>query len=82
MSKTLTRPRLSGKDNFVVDTVRFIKKEVGVIEGKVRAEAQAIAIRNVILGGAIGIVVGIVGTSLWDKYVATPSVPSAPKYQV
>jgi hypothetical protein len=80
MSKTLTR-RLAGKDNFVVDTVKFIKKEVGAIEDKVRTEARAIAIRNALFGGAIGIVVGIVGTSLWEKYMATPAPPAAQRSQ-
>lgn len=75
MSKTLTRPRLAAKDNFVVDTVKFIKKEVGAVQNKIESEAKAIAVRNMILGGAIGIVVGIVGTSLWEKYVSPPSPP-------
>lgn len=51
------------------DAVSFVKKEVGAVERKLEAEAEAIAIRNLILGGAVGIVVGIVGTSLWEKFV-------------
>lgn len=73
--------RLAGKDNFVVDTVKYIKKEVGAFENKVQAEVRSIAITGMIFGGAIGIVVGIVGTALWEKYMTTPPAPVAQRTQ-
>lgn len=82
MSKAMSNslaPRLSGKnkDNAFVSTVKFIKKEVGSVETKIKAEAREIAIRNALFGGAIGVVLGIVGTSLWQKYVTPPASPAA-----
>lgn len=68
-------PRLAGKDNILVETVKFVKKEVGGVENKLRAEAKAIAIQYTILGVAIGTVAGIVGTALWEKYVSPPTPP-------
>lgn len=68
-------PRLAGKDNIIVETVKFVKKEVGGVENKLRAEAKAIAIQYTILGVAIGTVAGIVGTALWEKYVSPPTPP-------
>lgn len=71
MKKTLA---LGKKDNFLVETVKFVKKEVGGVENKLKAEAKAIAIQYTILGAALGIVVGIVGTSLWEKYMTPPPI--------
>jgi hypothetical protein len=65
--------RLAGKDNILVETVKFVKKEVGGVENKLRAEAKAIAIQYTILGVAIGTVAGIVGTAIWERYVSPPS---------
>jgi len=67
------KPRLAGKDNVLVETVKFVKKEVSGVENKLKAEARAIAIQYTILGVAIGTVAGIVGTSLWEKYLSPPS---------
>lgn len=72
MKKTLA---LGNKDNFVVETAKFVKKEVVGYENKLRAEAKAIAIHYTILGVAIGAVAGIVGTSLWERYLSPPSPP-------
>lgn len=72
MKKTLA---IGSKDNLVVETVKFVKKEVGGVENKLRAEAKAIAVQYTILGVAIGTVVGIVGTALWEKYVSPPTPP-------
>lgn len=66
---------LSGKGNVITDTVKYIKKEVGGVENKLKAEAKAIAIQYTILGVAIGTVVGIVGTALWEKYVSPQNPP-------
>lgn len=80
MNKTLTRTGLGAKGNVIVDTVKYIKKEVGAVQTKIENEAKAIAIRNMILGGAIGIVVGIIGTTLWEKYTSQPAVtPRSPQ---
>lgn len=73
--KTTLKPRLSGKGNVITDTVKYIKREVGAVEDKIEARAQAIAIRSAITGGAIGVVIGIVGMALWEKYM-TPSTPA------
>lgn len=67
--------KMAGKDNVIVETAKFIKKEVGSVENKLRAEARAIAIQYTILGVAIGTVAGIVGTSLWEKYLSPPPPP-------
>lgn len=56
----------------VQEVVKFVRKEVNVVEDKLRDEAKAIAIRSGLFGGAIGIVLGIVGTALFQRYVSPP----------
>lgn len=69
------KSRLGAKeDGFVNEAVKFIRKEVGAVEDKLRDEARNIAITSSIFGASIGIVLGIVGTVLFQKYV-TPAAP-------
>lgn len=75
----LVKSGVGKKDNFVVETAKFIKKEVNVVERKLENEARAIATRSTIFGVAIGVVVGIVGTVLMQKYVTPASPPNIPK---
>lgn len=68
--------KLGAKENgFVNEAVKFIRKEVGAVEDKLQQEARSIAITSSIFGASIGIVLGIVGTVLFQKYV-TPLAPA------
>lgn len=79
MSKTLsTRMGAKRNGNVITETVQFLKKEVGAVENKLREEARAIAIRSAITGGAIGLVIGIVGSALWEKYMTPPTTVQRP----
>ena len=81
MKKSMVKHSLGKKENFLTETVKFIKKEVGAVEDKLEEKGRSIAIQSGVLGASIGIVVGIVGTLLMQKYVTgTPSsqVPPTP----
>lgn len=64
------------KDGFVADTVKFIRKEVVAVEDKLHDEARSIAITSSIFGASVGILLGIVGTVLFQKYVTPPTQPT------
>lgn len=75
----MSRKAAMGKigDNFLTETVSFIKKEVTSAEKALEHKAKQIAMTSTIFGVAIGIVVGIVGTALFQRYV-TPEPVTPP----
>jgi hypothetical protein len=76
-----TKAKLGTKDpGFVNEAVKFIRKEVVAVEDKLHEEAKSIAITSSIFGASIGILLGIVGTVLFQKYV-TPPIPPMPPNQ-
>ena len=75
----MTKSGMGKKDNFVIETAKFVKKEVGAVERRLENEANAIATRSTIFGISIGVVVGIVGTVLMQKYVTPQAPPAQPR---
>lgn len=76
MKTSLVKSGMGKKENFVIETAKFVKKEVGAIERKLEDEANAIATRSTIFGISIGVVLGIVGTVVLQKVLPpTPQVP-------
>lgn len=61
--------------NFLTETVSYVKKEVNAAQKSVEKREKQLAITSMVFGTAIGIVVGIVGVSLWERYVTPPSAP-------
>jgi len=68
--------------NIITETASYIKKEVGAVQNRLEQRAHQIAITSTVFGVAIGIVVGIVGVSLWDRYIALPPAPQRPSTPV
>ena len=61
--------------NFLTETVRYVKKEVNAVQKSVEKREKQVALTSAIFGGAIGIVIGIVGVSLWDRYMTPQAAP-------
>jgi len=78
------RASMGKKDgNIITETASYIKKEVGAVERNLEKRAKQIAVTSTIFGTALGIVIGIVGVSLWERYVTPPAAPpSRPSTQV
>lgn len=64
--------------NIITETASYIKKEVGSVERGLEKRAKEIAVTSTIFGVAIGVVAGIVGVSLWNRYITPPAPASAP----
>lgn len=76
MKTSLVKSGMGKKENFVIETAKFVKKEVGAVERRLEDEANAIAMRSTIFGISIGVVLGIVGTVVMQKVLPpTPQVP-------
>lgn len=72
----MVKSGMGKKENFVIETAKFVKKEVGAVERRLEDEATAIATRSTIFGISIGVVLGIVGTVVLQKVLPpTPQVP-------
>jgi hypothetical protein len=79
MSRKLTKSSLGKNgDNFLTDTVKFVKREVAAVDRNLEAKADKIAMSAALLGGALGVVVGIVGTKLFERYITPPAVIVTP----
>lgn len=63
------------QESFLTEAAKFVKKQVNAVENKLENDAREIATTSTILGISIGVVVGIVGTVLMQKYVVTPQPP-------
>jgi hypothetical protein len=75
-STGLVRAEMGRKqESFLTEAAKFVKKQVNAVETKLENDAREIATTSTILGISIGIVVGIVGTVLMQKYVVTPEPP-------
>jgi uncharacterized membrane protein len=61
--------------NFLTETVSYVKKEVNAVQKSVEKREKQVALTSAIFGGAIGIVIGIVGVSLWDRYMTPQAAP-------
>lgn len=61
--------------NFLTETVGYVKREVGAVQKSMEKREKQIITTSVIFGTAIGLVAGIVGVSIWNRYVATPTPP-------
>ncbi len=59
--------------NFLTETVSYVKKEVNAVQKNLEKREKQMVMTSVIFGTAIGIVVGIVGVSLWERYVTPPA---------
>lgn len=68
--------------NIITETASYIEKKVGSVEDRLERRAKQIAVTSTIFGVAIGVVVGIVGVSLWDRYIALPPAPQRPSTPV